>query len=130
MEYAPKSYLYDKLLVLSRKECDYNWVQELWSWDSGDCSYHGLLSVALMREYEIANGGIFGTKGDVKQCIENLNKFIEGENKRLLISKTKRKLNQNTCDHTNSMYLYQCGNVQFSFCDDCQKYFRSSLKDG
>lgn len=69
--------LEDFLLLRSKEEYDYKWATEFESWDRGDCSYHHLLIVALMREYEISNGGVFGTRDDVKDSIRQLQEFVE-----------------------------------------------------
>lgn len=68
--------LEDFLLLRSKEEWDYKWVIEFESWDRGDCSYHHLLTVALMREYELSDNGIFGTRDDVKDSIVRLQEFV------------------------------------------------------
>ncbi len=72
-----RSELEDFLILRSKEECDYEWTSMFYGWDKGDCSYHRLLAVALMREYELSNSGIFGTRDDVKDSIRQLQEFVE-----------------------------------------------------
>ncbi|QVW06910.1 hypothetical protein 2019Dha007_0860 [Vibrio phage ICP1] len=69
--------LEDFLLLRSKEEYDYKWAIEFESWNRGDCSYHHLLTVVLMREFELSNSGIFGTRDDVKDSIRQLQEFVE-----------------------------------------------------
>jgi len=67
------NYLTDK----ADKEYDFEWVSEFDMLDKGSCSFHELLAVTLMREYEVSGGGVFGTRHDVYESVTSLSDFIE-----------------------------------------------------
>ncbi len=74
-----RNMLTDFLTIKAEEEFDFKWSMEFSSWDSGDCSYQKLLAVALMREVEHSEGGVFGDRQYILAAIEELNKFCQRE---------------------------------------------------
>lgn len=71
------SNLVDFLIVKSEQELGFKWVEEFDKWDSSDCSFTKLVAIVLMREYEISDNGVYGTRKDAEEIIRSVYEFLE-----------------------------------------------------